>query len=186
MERKPLMNLASNRTWILASAFALLACAHQNAGAMTLNATLQAGASNLNGTSANGLDSMAALLGGELTVDLGTYVETGIFFENNFLNYDVGGNGSLTFYGAVLRIGLLGPGSDLYADTKLGISQRTGGIFTSEHGAGLGVGSGYRFWLTPFLDLSPRLGFRILPEPFQGTRASNLTIDGSLLLRFGF
>jgi hypothetical protein len=80
----------------------------------------------------------------------------------------------------------MGPGSNLYADTHLGVSQRTGGSFNSDHGVGLGLGIGYRIWVLPYLDLSPRLGIRILPEPYQGSTYSSTALDGGVLLTFEF
>ena len=156
-----------------------------SAQALTLNASLLLGGSILSGTGANGLDSKSSMLGADLTVDLGTYLELGAFYNHNFLSY-ADSKGSLRFYGALLRVGLLGHGSNLYVDTEVGASQRTGGAFDSELGFGLGAGIGYRIWLTAYLDLSPRVGVRILPEPYQGSNYSNTTLDGNLLLTFEF
>jgi hypothetical protein len=155
------------------------------AKALTLNASLLTGGSILSGTGANGLDSLSSMVGANLTVDLGTYLELGGFYNHNFLSYP-DSKGSLRFYGALLRVGLLGHGSNLYVDTEIGVSQRTGGSFNSDLGMGLGAGLGYRFWLTAYLDLSPRIGVRILPEPYQGSNYSNTTLDGNLLLTFEF
>jgi hypothetical protein len=156
------------------------------ARAVTMNASMLLGGSILSGSATQATSSSVPMLGANLTVDVGTYVEAGLFYEQDFLSYTDSSSGSLRFYGALLRVGLLGNGSNLYADTEIGITQRTGGPFTSDHGLGLGVGVGYRIWLLPYLDLSPRIGVRILPEPFQGTDFSSNTVDGGLLLTFEF
>jgi hypothetical protein len=157
-----------------------------NSQACTLNASLITGGSVLTGGATAGADSVSSMLGASLTVDIGTYVDAGVFYDYNFLSYAGMGNGSLRFYGALLRVGLLGHGSNLYVDTSIGATQRTGGSFDSATGLGLGAGLGYRFWLTPYLDLSPRLGARVLPEPYQGINYSSTTLDGNLLLTFEF
>jgi hypothetical protein len=144
------------------------------ASALTLNASLLVGGSSLGGaaTSQSGADAAAPMLGGELTVDLSTYVQAGVFYDHDFASYSDASSGSLRFYGALLRVGLMGPGSNLYADTHLGVSQR--------------LGIGYRIWVLPYLDLSPRLGIRILPEPYQGSTYSSTALDGGVLLTFEF
>jgi hypothetical protein len=126
------------------------------------------------------------MLGANLTMDVSTYVELGLFYDHDFLSYSDSSSGSLRFYGLLLRVGLLGNGSNLYVDTEIGATQRTGGPFTSDHGIGLGAGLGYRFWLLPYLDLSPRIGVRLLPEPYQGSEFSSNALDGGLLLTFEF
>jgi hypothetical protein len=171
----------------VAAALAIaLAASSTQAQAATLNLSLQAGASNLGGAATDNAREQAALLAASLTVDLNTYVELGAFFDHNFLEYQDTSRGSLMFAGALLRVGLLGHGSHLYADTQIGLSRRTGGPFTSDRGLGVGVAIGYRLWVLPYLDLSPRLGVRILPEPYQGSSASSNTLDFGLLLTFGF
>lgn len=166
----------------LSAAAALPSQAH----ALTMNASLLLGGTALTGTATDTADTLATLLGANLTVDLGTYVELGLFYDHDFLSYTDSSKGSLRFYGGLLRVGLLGHGSNLYADTEVGVTQRTGGPFTSDHGLGLGVGLGYRFWLASYIDLSPRIGVRTLPEPYQGINYSNTAVDGGLLLTFEF
>jgi hypothetical protein len=167
--------------------FCAMAClGSASAQALTMNASLLLGGSLLSGAATNNASSSAPMFGANLTVDLGTYVEMGLFYDQDFLSYSDSSSGSLRFYGLLLRVGLLGDGSNLYADTEIGASQRTGGPFTSDHGLGLGAGIGYRFWLLPYLDLSPRIGVRILPEPYQGGDFSSNLLDGSLLLTFEF
>jgi len=174
------------RLTALSAALACAALASTRAQAVTMNASLLLGGSLLSGTATQSASSSAPMLGANLTVDLGTYVELGLFYNHDFLTYADSSSGSLRFYGLLLRVGLLGDGSNLYADTEIGASQRTGGPFNSDLGVGLGAGIGYRLWLLPYLDLSPRLGVRILPEPYQGTGFSSNTLDGGLLLTFEF
>lgn len=156
------------------------------ARAVTFNASLLGGGAWLGGAATDSADDVVPTLGANLTVDIGTFVELGIFYEYSFLDYVDGTDGALRFYGAIVRLGLTGPESNLYADSQIGLTHRTGGPFNSDLGLGVGVGLGYRFWLLPYLDLSPRVGVRLLPEPYQGRNQSSNALDFGLQLTFGF
>jgi hypothetical protein len=156
------------------------------AQALTINASLLGGASLLSGSATSAARGQAALVGVELTVDVGPYAQVGAFYDHNVLEYQDGSHGSLKFYGAVVRANPMGRGSSLYVDAQIGANQRIGGPFDSGTGAGFGAGVGYDLWVLPYLDLSPRLGVRLLPEPYQGTTSTSIPLDFGLLLTFGF
>jgi len=84
-----------------------------------------------------------------------------------------GGNGSLNFYGGVIRLGTF---TGLFADGQAGISDRDG-LGTS---FSWGVGAGYAIPISFLCDLSPRFGYRSLPD--SGFTRS--MVDVGLLLTF--
>jgi hypothetical protein len=119
------------------------------------------------------VSSPTLLTGAQLTFGaLG--LEYGFAYEHNFLNYqNGGGSGSLNFYGGVIRLGTF---TGLFADGQAGVSERD----NSGTSFSWGVGGGYAIPISFICDLSPRFGYRSLPD--SGVTRS--MVDVGLLLTF--
>ena len=109
-------------------------------------------------------------------------LQLGGFFQNYFysLASPLSGTSSTQFYGGVARIGFVP--TPIFADAKVGLESSTGSNVT----VGFGVGLGWRFNLSPFTTLSPRVGYTFLPASYTGGTNSFSVIDTSLLLSIGF
>jgi hypothetical protein len=104
------------------------------------------------------VSSPAFLLGGQVTFGMTELFQWGATYENTFLSYkNDGGNDSLKFYGGVVRVGTM---TGLFGDAQAGVAKR-GDLDAS---FGWGIGAGYRIPFTPFIDISPRFGYRALPD----------------------
>jgi hypothetical protein len=115
------------------------------------------------GSASKGINSASALIGGELTCGLESGLSIGAFFDHNFFTSTLNNTSAspLNFYGAVVRLGFW-PASQLFVDGKIGLDSGNG----SNTGVGAGVGAGYAFPFTPFFELRPRVGFRVMSAPY--------------------
>jgi hypothetical protein len=108
----------------------------------------------------NGLDNVTSpslLAGAQLTFGaLG--LEYGFAYEHTFLSFkNNGGTDSLDFYGGVIRLGTF---TGLFADAQAGVCEYTG----TGTSFSWGVGAGYAIPMSPFIDFSPRVGYRAVPS----------------------
>jgi hypothetical protein len=116
------------------------------------------GAGAFNSSNYGFASSPSLLLGAQLTVGLSDLFQFGGIYQHNSLSYENnGGTGSLNFYGGVLRIGTLTP---IFFDAQAGIDNRdsAGDSFS------YGVGAGFKIPLAYLFDLSPRVGYRSVPD----------------------
>lgn len=101
--------------------------------------------------------SPAAQVGADLTYGLTNLFQLGLTYQHDSLSYTGGGSGSGVFYGGVGRVGFF---SGAFVDVQGGLWDRDSGGTSFSYGAGLG----YRMPFTPLLELSPRFGYRSLPD----------------------
>jgi hypothetical protein len=93
----------------------------------------------------------------ELTFGLSDLIQYGFVYDHNFLSYSGGGNGSLNFYGGIVRLGFF---DGFFVDGQAGIDNRDS-VGTS---FSWGVGAGFTYGLSPFIDVGPRVSYRFVPD----------------------
>ena len=128
--------------------------------------------------------------GAEVSYGIRGYFEAGLFLDETLqTSSSSGGSGSISFYGGLLRLGT-GFLSSAFLDFKTGFARSSIHLLRSNTSMGFGTALGYRHQIAPFLQLSPRLGYRWIPQSFTGTggpsgRAASF-LDFNLLLSVGF
>jgi hypothetical protein len=104
------------------------------------------------------VSSPSPMLAGDLTYGLSDLFQLGVTYDHNFLSYNNnGGSGTENFYGGIVRFGFI---SGLFVDGQGGICTRDGSSNSFSWGAGLG----YAYPFSPFVFISPRVGYRSLPD----------------------
>jgi len=98
------------------------------------------------------------MIAADLTYGMSDYFQMGATYDHNFFSYkNGGGNGSETFYGAIARFGFF---SGTFVDFQGGLCSRDSSDTSFSWGAGLG----YAMSVSPWVDFSPRFGYRSLPD----------------------
>jgi hypothetical protein len=116
------------------------------------------GAGAFNSSNYGFASSPSLLLGAQLTMGLTDLFQLGVAFQHNSLSYqNNGGTGQLNFLGALVRIGTMSP---IFFDGQAGIADRDniGNSFS------YGVGAGFKIPVAYLFDLSPRVGYRSVPD----------------------
>jgi hypothetical protein len=116
------------------------------------------GAAAFNTSNYGFVSSPSLLLGAQLTVGLTDLFQVGGIYQHTSLSYENnGGSGSTNFYGGLVRIGTMTP---IFFDGQAGIVNRDslGNSFS------YGVGAGFKIPLAYLVDLSPRVGYRSVPD----------------------
>ena len=131
--------------------------------------------------------------GFEATTGVNGLFEAGFFYDQNLQISTspsptlLAKGGAVSFYGGILRAGL-GFISSAFVDFRTGFTRSSFEQLRSNTSLGAGVGVGYRHDITPVFQLSPRVGYRWLPQTYVGGPASQAVsyLDFSLLLSVGF
>jgi hypothetical protein len=131
------------------------------------------GAGSFRGDNYPFINSPSLLAGADFTYGMLDLFELGAVYNHNFLSYTFGGSDSLNFYGGIIRSRTM---VGLFGDLQAGIAKR-GGLDPS---FSWGVGAGYAIPFGIVFDLSPRVGYRSVPD--AGTTRS--LIDVGLLFTF--
>lgn len=104
------------------------------------------------------ISTPSPMLSAELTFGFSDLFQYGFVYDHNFLSYDDnGGNGSLNFYGGIVRLGFY---DGLFVDGQLGVDTRD----SSSASFSWGVGGGYFYPLSPLFDIGPRVSYRAVPD----------------------
>lgn len=128
--------------------------------------------------------------GMEVTSGIKGLFEAGFFYDRSLQISSASlasEGGSVSFYGGIARTGL-NVISSAFIELRAGFTSSTYELLRSETSFGAGAGLGYRQELAPFLTLSPRLGYRWLPQGYVGGPGNGAVtfVDFDLLLSLEF
>lgn len=117
------------------------------------------GGASFNTSNYGFITSPSPFVSGQLTFGMLDAVQWGFAYDHNFLSYsNNGGNGSLNFYGATVRVSTLVTG--FFIDGQAGIDIRD----SSDSSFSWGIGAGYTIPLNFFFDFGPRFSYRSVPD----------------------
>jgi len=139
----------------------------------------------------NDIKNPAPLLGADYATDINSHFGIGGFFDQNFVNFNDGVNGSVHFVGAMVRYTFSSSTSEpsgpngIFLDGKIGLSQVSQSYLTFSQ-IGFGLGIGYKIPFSETLSLSPKINLRLIRDT-DGEAASNtplLDLGVSIAIRF--
>jgi hypothetical protein len=169
----------------LLAASAGLGATARNAHADTVSAVGGLAVSSTSAQSAVELPS--PLIGTEYTLDLGSHLQLGGFYDHNFLSYSGGAHGALRYLGGVGRAYLNdAAASGPFVFAKAGLAEKSRELEVSNRKPAFGAGAGYQIVLSPVVSFDPRMSVRSLPEaPVEGA-GSQPVFDLSFVVSFRF